>query len=226
MFQELLYDAGLEMIVILLVSLSCVGLVRRCDPEEQVRIGVKEILSLFLVALPAGMVDGLWAVRQGLLPTGLELGVISGCLCFACVTDLQICKVYHFAWWPAGLAGVALWIEGTREPGTGLWISLLSLGLFTLAQQVLFQRLYGRADCHAFCICAMAEAALGMGMREYLIHGTLAFLILSLHQGIRKNIGKRGRLKVPVPFLPYITMAYQIVLLAAFFGKDCIFMRT
>lgn len=86
------------------------------------------------------------------------------------------------------------------------------LGLFVLLQLKLFSKMYGRADCYAFCVCALAEAAAGLGIVEFLIHMLAAFCLLAVIQGIHRNIDRRGNLKQPVPFLPYITLAFWTLL--------------
>ena len=73
--------------------------------------------------------------------------------------------------------------------------------------------MYGRADCYAFCVCAMAETACGMGFAEYLFHMLIAFGILAMVQFARRNIDTKGNLKHPVPFIPYIAAAFVLVLL-------------
>lgn len=222
---ELLLPAICGMSVIVQISLLGLKIVRRWDPEEKLRLTGQKMGILILTALAAGMAGVLWKIRDASAITGICLWLVSGCLFFACITDLQICRAYNFTWWPAGMAGLVLW--GVRQHGSwpGSVLSLLGWVLFALAQQFLFARLYGRADCHALCVCTLAQSALGMGMVEYLMQIILAFLLLSLHQGIRQNIGSRGRLKVPVPFLPYITIAYHIVLMHSFFGTDGTFLQ-
>lgn len=77
-------------------------------------------------------------------------------------------------------------------------------------QFMLFARMYGKADCYAFCVCAIAGASLGMGFPDYLWQMLLALCLLFPVQLLRRNIGKSGNLKQPVAFLPYITLAFGI----------------
>lgn len=86
------------------------------------------------------------------------------------------------------------------------------LGIFVLLQLKFFSRMYGRADCYAFCVCAAAEAAAGLGMAGFLGHMLGAFCLLAVVQGARRNIDAGGNLKRPVPFLPYITLAFWAML--------------
>lgn len=85
--------------------------------------------------------------------------------------------------------------------------------LFYIALQLLFfSRMYGKADCYAFSVCAVAETALGMQLMEYLFHMLTAFILLAIVQGVKHNIADNGNLKHPVPFLPYITLAFWTLL--------------
>ena len=51
---------------------------------------------------------------------------------------------------------------------------------------------------------------LGMEAEDYLKHMILAYGMLIVHQIYRDNIAKNGRLKKPVPFLPYIAGAFLL----------------
>lgn len=150
------------------------------------------------------------------------LAVILGCLLFACVTDTAICQVYNFTWWVAEAAGAVLfWNRCGHAPDAARGV--LQLSLFCIVQLLVFVRMYGRGDCYAFCVCAVAEAGLGMGFLGFLIHMTIAFVLLVFVQSLNRNIGPGGRLKIPVPFLPYITAAFYLVLVLK--GFRGIFMR-
>lgn len=135
--------------------------------------------------------------------------VIAACLLSACITDLRTCQVYNITWWISGAAATALLFgeRGVLEPR-----SLLELGIFILLQLTLFPKMYGRADCYAFSVCAVAEAAAGMSLTGYLFHMLLSFLLLAFVQAFRHNIGRGGNLRHPVPFLPYITLAFWALL--------------
>ena len=174
--------------------------------------------DMFAEILPGAF---LWAIylRCFYCPEDLFLGflisVIAGCLLLACATDRKTCQVYNFVWWISGAAAVALlWVRRT-ETGSG---GIGGLVLFCLLQLFLFSKMYGRADCYAFCVCAGAETGLGLKLWECWGHMTAAFLLLAVIQAFRRNISIRGRLKEPVPFLPYITAGLLVVLT---FHKIC-----
>lgn len=135
--------------------------------------------------------------------------VIAVCLLAACIMDLRTCLVYNAVWWIGGTAALLLLILNRKviDPENFLW-----LGVFAALQMGLFSRMYGRADCYAFCVCAAAGASLGMGPAGFLTHMLLAFGLLAAVQALRRNIGRDGNLKRPVPFLPYITLAFWALL--------------
>ena len=130
--------------------------------------------------------------------------VIAVCLLYACITDCRTRQVYNFTWWIAGTAAALLLSAGNRITAE----RLLELALFTALQCGFFSKMYGKADCYAFSVCAAAAASEGIGLAGFLNHMLLAFALLAVVQGIRRNIGADGNLKRPVPFLPYITLAF------------------
>ena len=91
---------------------------------------------------------------------------------------------------------------------------LLPLFLFGLLQEKLFSGMYGKADCHAFVVCAIAGSGAGWGMKEYLMHMLLAIMLLAVAQGAKGNVGRNSNLKKGVAFLPYITISFWVLLVA------------
>ncbi len=140
---------------------------------------------------------------------GAFWGIFAACLVFACITDCRSREVYNITWWVAGAAAAVLLLGGRRRPDG---ILLLELGGFILLQLKLFPKMYGRADCYAFSVCAVAEAAAGFSLTGYFLHMVLSFLFLAFVQALRHNIGSGGKLLRPVPFLPYITLAFWSLL--------------
>lgn len=184
-------------------------LIKRLD--QAIKLSRRHMLVIVLAGFTG---NGILCWRLG--PQGslsrLLLSVILGCLLLACITDLAIYQVHNFVWWFSGIAaGLLLFVEIRRD--IGIADSVLSeLLAFCIIQIVLFGQLYGRADCYAFCVCAGAEVGLGMGIVGFLEHMILAFLLLTVVQAFRKNISRKGNLKKPVPFLPYITTAFYLLL--------------
>lgn len=135
-------------------------------------------------------------------------GILWCSLLYGCATDLRSRKVYNFTWWFGGLAaGGLLWSYLYAGQGTVL---LWHLTAYMILQFVVFARMYGRADCYAFCVCAIAEASLGREFTDYLVLMLLALCLLFPVQLLRRNIAKNGNLKQPVAFLPYISAAFAL----------------
>ena len=135
-------------------------------------------------------------------------GFFSGSLYFACMTDIYLHEAYDICWYVNALAAMMIWI--VTPPNI---VQLSGIGLFFLIQEIIFAKLYGKADCHAFCTCAMFGSGFGMEAENYFRHMVLSYIFLIVHQFWSRNIGKNGRLKVPVPFLPYITIAFFVNIL-------------
>ena len=197
---------------LVILGMTAAGLVLIRWRDLEIRIGKKEGLAVLGASVLGSVLNG-WLLGQGALFARLSLSLFIGCLLLACVTDMAICQVYNFVWLVSGAAVVMLLADRKREIAI-VWEILL----FCVIQMVLFARMYGKADCYAFCACAAAEAGLGAGMRGFLIHMLVSFLLLAAVQVMRKNIGSRGRLKKPVPFLPYIAAGFYIMLV---FMKIC-----
>lgn len=137
--------------------------------------------------------------------------LLAGGLLCAAYMDLRHCWVYNYVWWwciPwAGILGLT---EGCGMHG------MLAVLLFVMVQQFVFSKMYGRADCHAFSVCALAECGNGAGMVMFLVHMLLSVLLLATVQLFRGNIAPSGRLRTPRPFIPYIITAFY---LTALIGK-------
>ncbi|MCM1056586.1 MAG: hypothetical protein NC517_03130 [Firmicutes bacterium] len=141
--------------------------------------------------------------------SGVLWSVFAGCLLFACITDCRSREVYNVTWWVAGAAAGMLLLTERGWLAAG---GIPELGFFILLQLTLFTKMYGRADCYAFSVCAVAETAAGLSLTGYLLHMLLSFMLLAFVQALRHNIGRGGNLRQPVPFLPYITLAFWALL--------------
>jgi hypothetical protein len=130
---------------------------------------------------------------------------VSGCLIFAGATDLMMCKAYDFTWW---IAGAALCVMFVLQPPTIR--AICGAAVFVILQELVFAAFYGRADCYAFCICALTESIMGVGMEGFWFHMIMSYMLLTPVQFFRKNIDRHGKLIRPAPFLPYITAAFWI----------------
>lgn len=141
----------------------------------------------------------------------LLLGWILGALLFACITDCQECQVYCFTWWIGGSAAV-VWLLSVLGRGVPVpWAEWLC---YCILQEAVFFKAYGRADCHAFCVCGAVYTVLGRGFSYYLLHMTISMVLLAFFQWRKGNIASSGKLYEPVPFMPYIVLAFMLTLLA------------
>lgn len=205
--------------IIYAVTVTGMYLVRCCD-EVITDGGKKEKIITFLWSgAGAVVITGMVKMRSMTDSEALLLSVFAGCLLFACLTDVKACYVYQFIWWvAAAAAGMLLWksyeTDFRNSRGYELWMTerVIPLLFFILLQELFFCRFYGRADCHAFAVCAIVVCAFDMGMTEYLLHMILSFASLAVVQALRGNVKYNGRLKRPVAFLPYIAFSFWVLL--------------
>ncbi len=125
--------------------------------------------------------------------------VLAVYLTICVLTDLRACIVYDFLQLPGAMAGALFCLSRPLPAGSGA-----GLVLFALLQYLLFGRLYGIGDAMVFQVCSLYLAGRGGDLRTFLLHMALAFVLLGIVQSLRHNINKRGNLKTPVPFVPYI----------------------
>ena len=177
--------------------------------DQKIETRKRERAIVFAAAFAGDVLSGV-IFGQGELFARLSLSLLIGCLLLACITDIALCQVYNFVWWISGAAAAAL-MTGRGFGAFTVWEVLL----FCAIQMTLFARMYGKADCYAFCVCAAMEAGLGFGLAGFLMHMLMSFLLLAAVQSVRRNIGSGGRLKRPVPLLPYITAAFYLMLILA-----------
>ena len=136
----------------------------------------------------------------------LACGILGAYLLVASIQDLHTCQVYDFLHIPAAIVGFCFVLA---EPS---WGRTGSLVFYFLIQLGVFMRMYGEADGMVFMVCAIFETRFGKGILTYLYHMGTAFLLLGAVQGYKRNINKRGNLKEPVPFVPYIAVTVWLFL--------------
>lgn len=141
--------------------------------------------------------------------TNILLGGFAGSLLTAAVMDLWEQMVYRFVWWIAGTIVIATWSLQLYQERTGEEL-LTQLILYIVLQQVVFAHFYGRADCHAFSVCAAGMTVLGMDFSDYTVHMALTFVGLTVIQFAQGNVTRKGRLRHPAPLVPYIVTAFWI----------------
>ena len=81
--------------------------------------------------------------------------------------------------------------------------------VFALLQAFLFRRMYGEGDVMCFLLCALSLA--DRGILVWTCHMGLSFLLLGVIQAGKHNIAADGNLRLPVPFFPYMAVAYFII---------------
>jgi len=147
--------------------------------------------------LGAGYTVRLCGPQQPVLWVGYL--VLALYLTVCAITDLKTCKVYDILQVPTAVAGAVLCLQQAPLPEGGR-----GLVIFALLQYLLFMRFYGEGDVMAFQICSLYLVGRGGDLQTLLLHMALAFVLLGAVQAFRRNINRKGNLKVPVPFLPYI----------------------
>lgn len=127
----------------------------------------------------------------------------------ACIMDIKEQRVYRFLWLISGAGAFLLLVLRVHTYGITMeWLA--ELVFFMVLQQLWFKRFYGRADCHAYCVCAAAMGAFGLTLTDYVMHMLITFAVLAVVQFLRRNVEADGRLKRPVALIPYITVAFGV----------------
>jgi hypothetical protein len=199
--------AAVGIVINIIIPTAGFKIIKKWDNDNPPTLTGNAVLGIFAAALPASVYGLIILARTDMQSTDglfmyILLQIFSGCLLFACATDLMINKVYDFIWWAAAPPVILIYCSSAALP------DLRGLVLFIIIQENLCCRLYGRADCHAFCMCAAAGSSLGLGTIDFCIHMILSFLILAIVQRLKKNVAPNGRLNKPVAFMPYITAAF------------------
>lgn len=140
----------------------------------------------------------------------IAYGIFMLCLAAASAEDLFTHKVADLLWWIC--APTCLLLLLSNSVAHGLWDFVECL-LVIFIQEHIMCRFYGRADSHAFSCCALFFAACGSGLEAHIIHMSMSLILLTLVQSFRKNISKGIKLKVSVPFIPYISVSFVVTVL-------------
>jgi hypothetical protein len=134
--------------------------------------------------------------------------VLSAYLIAAAVMDIQTQEVYDFLPYLGAAPGILYLLCFPTKPSS--WIALVA---YCLLQLLFFSRMYGMADAKAFCVSGIYISVGGGGFLVYLYHMSASFILLGVIQAFRHNISRKGNLKNPVPFLPYILAGIWPILL-------------
>ena len=193
-----LFIAGLIMICVYMLLQG----IMRVDKEHGMEFG-RRIWWILIMGSTAAA--GIWQMTtEGMEASFRCTWLLLQIYFVSCsLTDIMICQVYDlFQFLGLAAAGYLLLFGDTS-----VWIGV-SIILFAGLQYLVFRKLYGEADTMSFLVAALAEGALGYDIQMYLLHMIFAYLMLGLTQIVKGNIGIGGKLKVPVPFLPYITVGF------------------
>lgn len=142
-----------------------------------------------------------WCIKLCILALVLVL------LLGAAVMDYKTKKVYDLFWIAIIVLGAILFlINGSFS--IRIFISLL---IYCAIQELLMGKVYGRADSHAFCAMAYVMAAFSCELETYVCHMLICAVLLTLVQGVKKNINCKGKLNEPVAMIPYIVASLIIM---------------
>lgn len=195
--QSLLGTIGI-FVEIIVTTRGMLWIIFRYDDKHGITINKRMAGTLICISLLYSVWIGMGLSRwnnQGKLACGL----LAAYLLVSSITDIQTCKVHDFLHFIGAVAG--LWALWAAQPDMG---RIVPWFLFWVMQKLLFMRMYGKADGMAFLVCALFESCYGEGMITYLLHMGAAYLVLAVVQMLCRNINKKGNLKQPVAFLPYI----------------------
>ena len=185
---------------LLRVELS--GDIERMEPGKAWLLGGLAWINAVVILVIGGM-DGRLPEENRLVILGAQgilCSLLAGGLLAAACMDAVHSYVYNYVWW---------WCL----PWTGILLGLPvseAMALFVLLQQILFAQMYGRADCHAFSVCALAGCAWQGNLLWFLIHMLSALTLLAAVQFCRRNVTPDGKLRVPKPFIPYIVVTFWV----------------
>lgn len=179
--------------------------------EEKEKWCGSDRIFLYVMAVLGAIVvsDSEQCAEYGQAVRGLRLlagCLLTGGLLSAAYMDLKNCWVYNYVWW-----WCLPWAGTLGMTANGGFRGIAAVLVFVMLQQTLFSKMYGRADCHAFSVCALAKCGNGAGMVLFLLHMFLSVLLLTIVQLLRGNVTRSGRLRKPQPFIPYIITAFFFV---------------
>ncbi|MBP5264621.1 MAG: hypothetical protein J6X14_02490 [Lachnospiraceae bacterium] len=137
----------------------------------------------------------------------LLFGIVLAFFAKATAEDVKCKQVHRYLWGFAAMAGVLLLLLCQGRDLQVVW----DLLIFAALQYLLFSRMYGMADCHAFVTSAILLSAYGGTILIYLIHMLLTIVFLGVVQFFCGNVNRHGNLHRPVAMLPYILAAFLAV---------------
>lgn len=127
----------------------------------------------------------------------------------AAIMDYKYHEVYDYFWIVIIVIAFIIRLIFTELT---LW-EVLSLMIYVVMQEAVMCHGYGKADCHAFCSCAMLIGIYHMTLEYFILHMFITVVIMTIHQLAKKNVSINGRLKQEIPMIPYIVVAYFAVMM-------------
>ena len=137
----------------------------------------------------------------------LLFGIALACFAKATAENVKCKQVHRYLWGLAACAGVLLLLLRKGRDFQVVW----DLLIFAALQYLLFSKMYGMADCHAFVASAILLSAFGGTILIYLIHMLLTIVFLGVVQLFCGNVNRHGNLHRPVAMLPYVLSAFLVV---------------
>lgn len=181
---------------------------------------INAIVILAIEKMDRSMPEESGLLMQG--GQGILCSLLAGGLLAAACMDAEKCYVYNYVWWwcllwIGILLGLSMIVSGDDSlrgiTDSSIIRQAAAVVLFVLLQQLLFAKMYGRADCHAFSVCALAGCIWQGELIWFLIHMLLAVISLAVVQLVGGNVAWNGKLRVPKPFIPYIVVTFWAELL-------------
>lgn len=185
-------------------------------PKEEERMSIP-LLSLWAALLgilfinisprenfEADLLAGFSCFLDSLFWANLILGILSDW------REFQVCRLVWL------ISGGTMILKLLCGPVQGECI--LVLIFYGILQEGLFCFFYGRADCHGFFCCALYGMWVTGSNPERLLwllveHMLWSFFLLFICALFCGNISRRGNLKSPVAFVPYIALAFCLCLI-------------
>lgn len=128
----------------------------------------------------------------------------------AAVMDIYWQQVYDFLW----LMTIPVLAGFTFAKGGYSAETIFSLALYFVVQELVMKKVYGKADCHALCCCALFFAYFGLELKAFVFHLAATFILLVTMQALNKNISHELKLKKPVAMIPYILVGQWVSFIA------------
>ena len=164
----------------------------------------EKILPNIRILICCGILNFVFGIGCYKFVSRYSVLIFTGTLISAVMMDILWQEIYEFVWIISIVcSSVSLFTSGV------LTIEIvLSLAMFFAVQEVVMKYVYGKADCHAFCSCALIMALKGMALEFYAVHMFISWAILVISQLITGNIDGRLKLKKPVPMIPFIAVGF------------------